>query len=133
MSKNVEPERPQMTTRHGAYALHAGKTRLHAHPHAYAPGNSRAPTRAQTNTHTHTEICNTYCFSMATMIRKRVSMLRYTYIAALVFCLIFTVCSSPNKLTPQAEILCPSFPIYYDSYPFHTAYSKAKRKAMTQM
>ena len=40
-------------------------TRTHAHAHAHA----------------HTQICNIYCFSTATMIRERVSELRYTYIA----------------------------------------------------
>ena len=33
---------------------------------------------------THRQICNTYCFSTATMIRERSSVSRYTYIACLV-------------------------------------------------
>ena len=40
------------------------------------------------NTHTHTQIY-IYCFSTATMIRERALMLRYTYIACLVFVLCY--------------------------------------------
>jgi hypothetical protein len=35
-------------------------------------------------THTHRQIHNTYCFSTATMIRERTSVLRYTYTVCLV-------------------------------------------------
>jgi hypothetical protein len=53
-SKNVlEPERPQIM-RYGARALHARQVRLNAR--AYAP------------TYTCPKICNTYCFSKATMV-----------------------------------------------------------------
>jgi hypothetical protein len=45
----------------------------HAHAYAHAPGH----------THTHTQMCNTYCFSMATMIRERALILCYTYIVCL--------------------------------------------------
>jgi hypothetical protein len=38
----------------------------------------------QGDTHAHAEICNTYCFSSATMIRERASALRYTYIVSFV-------------------------------------------------
>ena len=38
----------------------------------------------QGDTHAHAEICNTYCFSSATMIRERASVLRYTYIVSFV-------------------------------------------------
>jgi hypothetical protein len=41
-------------------------------------------THAGTCAHTHRQICNTYCFSTATMIRESASVLRYTYIACLV-------------------------------------------------
>ena len=44
-------------SQYGAYVLHAGKARLHTH------------------TRMHTQICNTYCFSTATMIRQHASML----------------------------------------------------------
>jgi hypothetical protein len=52
----------------------------HKHEPAHAHGYSHARMRA----HAHTQICNTYCFSTATMIRERASMLRYTYIVRLV-------------------------------------------------
>jgi hypothetical protein len=57
MSINVmEPEGPQMTTQYGAYA--------------WKRPRARAPALA------HTQICNNYCFSTATMIRERASVLR---------------------------------------------------------
>jgi hypothetical protein len=43
--------------------------------------------RAWTRASIRTQICNTYCFSMATMIRERASVLRCTCIA----CLLITV------------------------------------------
>ena len=43
----------------------------------------RPETKARIQTHTPI-IFNTYCFSTATMLRERASMLRYTYIAYLV-------------------------------------------------
>jgi hypothetical protein len=65
MLKNVvETEGRQMTSQYGSHALRPGKARLHAH--------------------THTPRSNTYCFSTATTIRERASMLRYVYIACLV-------------------------------------------------
>ena len=47
---------------------------------------ARLPTcaHARSSMRTHTQICNTYCFSTATTIRYRVSVLRYTYIACVV-------------------------------------------------
>jgi hypothetical protein len=70
MSKNMmETEGPQMTSQDGAYALHAGYTRLHA----------------RTRTGFHRQICNTYCFPTAAVIRERVSVLRYTYIVCIVW------------------------------------------------
>ena len=36
-------------------------------------------------------ICNTYCFSKVTILHERASMLRYTYIACLVYVIIFNV------------------------------------------
>ena len=48
MSKNmVEKDGPQMTSQHGAYALHAGQARLHERMHT--PKHAR--TRAYTHTH----------------------------------------------------------------------------------
>jgi hypothetical protein len=44
------------------------------------------PTRLGTRTRAgiHTQICNIYCFSTATMIRERASLLRFTCIACLI-------------------------------------------------
>ena len=49
----------------------------------YMYARTYMPTRpgTRTNASTHTKMCNTYCFSTATMIRERASMLGYTYIA----------------------------------------------------
>ena len=53
MSKNIEkPKMPQMTIHSAQCTLHAGQVSLHECTH----------TRA------HTEICNTYCFSPATVV-----------------------------------------------------------------
>jgi hypothetical protein len=41
-------------------------------------------TRTNARAYAHTQICNTYCFSTATMIRKSISLLRFTYIVCLV-------------------------------------------------
>jgi hypothetical protein len=69
MLKNVvETEGPQMTSQYGAYALRAGLEKLYA----------------RTRKHAHRPICNTYCFSAATMLRTRASLLRYMYIACVV-------------------------------------------------
>ena len=45
----------------------------------------RTRAHAQTRACAHTQSYNIYCFSTATMIRQRASMLRYAYIASLVF------------------------------------------------
>ena len=70
----VETEGSQMTSQYGAYDLHVGLARLHAHAHTL--GHTRA--------RTHTKICNIYCFSTATIIPESASMLYYTYIDPLV-------------------------------------------------
>ena len=44
-----------------------------------------AQARVHMHAHTHREICNTYCFSTAIIIRERALMLRYTYVACLVY------------------------------------------------
>jgi hypothetical protein len=50
--------------------------------HAHAPWPPDARTHDHTHTHTHRQICNTYCFSMATL--KRISsVLRYTSLPVL--------------------------------------------------
>ena len=51
---------------------------LRARTHLHIPGHTHA--RARTCRH----ICNTFCFSSATLICERVSVLRYTYIVCLV-------------------------------------------------
>jgi hypothetical protein len=82
MSTNwVETEGPQMTSHYEAYALHAGLARL------YALMNMNRPTRTRTHTHTQTNKYYSYCFSTATTIRERASLLRYTYNAPLVLIL----------------------------------------------
>jgi hypothetical protein len=66
-----------MTSQYGTYALRAGLERLHAlmsmHTHVHAPA------RVSTSTHAHTQrpISNIYCFSTATMICERASLLPY--------------------------------------------------------
>ena len=45
----------------------------------YAHAQTHAIWRARAHTHTHTQICNVYCFSTATIIRERASVLRYMY------------------------------------------------------
>jgi hypothetical protein len=45
---------------------------------------TRLRSRARKYAHAHTEKCNTYCFSMATMIRESASVLCYTYIVCIV-------------------------------------------------
>jgi hypothetical protein len=50
MSKNmVQAEGPQMTSRHGSYALHAGRARLRASTRMHTP------TRSGTHTHARTD------------------------------------------------------------------------------
>jgi hypothetical protein len=83
MSKNVvEPEGPQMSSQYAAYAFHAGYARLHARTSIDTPTRQGM---ARTRGCTHTQICNIYCFSPATMIRERCSVLHYTYVVCHVF------------------------------------------------
>ena len=56
-------------------------TCTHAHVQSTRSGTY---TYVRTRTRTHRQICNTYRFSTATIIREIVLMLRYTYIACLV-------------------------------------------------
>jgi hypothetical protein len=71
--------RGHMTSQYGAYALHAGLARLHAHAHTVGYPHARTHECART----YKRISNTYCFSKATIIRECASVLRYTYIACL--------------------------------------------------
>ena len=73
MSKyEVKTEGPQMTSQYGAYALRAGLARLQARTHVYTP--SRPGNQMQARARVHTQ-------PVATMIRERSSMLRYTLIS----------------------------------------------------
>ena len=88
-SKNmVETEKPEMTSQYDAYSLHAGLGRLHARMRKHTPARSGTHMHARTHARArlHTPISNTYCFSKARTIRKRISMLRYMYTAPLVSC-----------------------------------------------
>jgi hypothetical protein len=71
MSKNlVELERPQMTIwrRVACWISKATLTQAHASAHLPTSIPTLAGTHMQVPTHTHTEICKTYCFSMATVV-----------------------------------------------------------------
>jgi hypothetical protein len=68
-----------MTSQYGAYELHAGYARLRASTRMHTP------TRPGKRVHAYTQICNIYCFSTATIIRKRASVLRYMYVVCLIY------------------------------------------------
>ena len=53
------------------------------HARVCASPSTRTPTRTHARARTHRQICNSYCFVTATMIRERASMLRYTYIVCI--------------------------------------------------
>ena len=75
MLKNMmETEGPQMTSQYGAYALRAGLVRLYARTHA------------RTRNHAHTDqYVILIVFPQQQWFREGASMLRYSYIACLVF------------------------------------------------
>jgi hypothetical protein len=85
MSKNVvEPERTANDIaiwRIRAACWISKATRTHAHAHARAPTH----THIHAGAHTERQIYNTYCFSTVIMFSKSVSVLRYRYIACLVY------------------------------------------------
>jgi hypothetical protein len=67
MSKNmVEPERPQMAIWWCVACWFNKATHAQAHARAYAP--TRARMYALTDVQAYREICNSYCFSMATVV-----------------------------------------------------------------
>jgi hypothetical protein len=76
----LETVEPQMTSQHGAYALHAVLARLHARMRMHMPTHPGT----HTNASTRRPISNTYCFFTATMIGECASVLCHTYIAPLV-------------------------------------------------
>jgi hypothetical protein len=85
MSKNMmENEGPQMTSQYGAYALHAGLSRLHALMLMHTPTRPGTHMHVRTRMHVHRQTSNTHCFSTATMIRESFSKLRDTYFLCLV-------------------------------------------------
>jgi hypothetical protein len=54
MSKNtVEPEGSQVTSRYGAYELHAGEARLHARTRMHSPTRSGTHTHGRAHARTH--------------------------------------------------------------------------------
>ena len=74
---------------------HTSATFTHAHAHTQHSTRTKA--------RTHTQICNIYCFSTATMIRERASVLRFTYIVCLVItttdCVYYAVVQTESKVT----------------------------------
>jgi hypothetical protein len=105
MSKNVvETEWPQRTSQQGAYALRAGITRPCARMRMYKPTRSGTHKHARTRKHAHTGqyvIHVPIAFPQQQWFRERTSVLRYAYIACLVFiwCVIFVV-------SPHFIVLC---------------------------
>ena len=74
-------------------------TRTYAHAHAHAPAYPYARTHKQNN--------NTYCFSTDTMIHERASMLRYTYIAPLVWPAKHQISCELRMLREDCHQFCP--------------------------
>jgi hypothetical protein len=74
MSKNaMEPDRLQVTSQYGAYALRPGLASLHARMRMYTltrPG-TRMYARTHARVHPHRSVSSTYCFLSATMTRER--------------------------------------------------------------
>ena len=60
---------------------------VHARTYAHAPGHKHA----RAHKHKRTQTCNIYYFSTATMIRKRDSVLRRTYIVSLIIHFVHTL------------------------------------------
>jgi hypothetical protein len=79
-------------TKNCACAVHAGWVRINERQHKPAPVYSTPPPPKHTHTHTHTQ---TYVilivFPLQQWFRKRTSMLRYTYIACLVYVLFYVL------------------------------------------
>jgi hypothetical protein len=79
--RSVHPRGPQIMSQYGAYALLLD---LQGYMQSCARTRPRARVPTCTHARAHRPISNTYCFSTATMIRERASMLRYAHIACLV-------------------------------------------------
>ena len=86
MAKNiVETEGPQMTSQYGAYALHAGLARPHAHMRMHTPTRPGTHMHARTRKHAHTDqYVILIAFPQQQWFRERTSVLRCTRIACLV-------------------------------------------------
>jgi hypothetical protein len=91
MSTNmVEPEGPQMTLQYGAYKLHAGYAKLHAHMRMHTPTRPGTRMHARAFTHTQTRICNSYLLLFhGNNDSECASVWRYTYIACLFYFVMF--------------------------------------------
>jgi hypothetical protein len=87
MSKNVlETEVPQMTSQYGAHALRAGLGRLHARMGTHTPTSPVTHMHARAGKYAHTDqYVILIAFPQQQWFRERASMLRYAYIACLVF------------------------------------------------
>jgi hypothetical protein len=69
-----------MTSQYGAYVLRAGLARLYARMRMHTPTRLGTHMHACTHKHAHTPICNTYCFSTATMVSwKRLDVTLYVH------------------------------------------------------
>jgi hypothetical protein len=79
----VETEGPQMTSQHGAYALHAGLARLHARMCMHTSTSSRTHAHARTHTYTHKYVI-LIALPREQWLRERASVMWYTYVACLV-------------------------------------------------
>ena len=81
----VTTDGPQMASQYGAYALRAGLASLYARMRMHTPTRPGTHMHARTSKHVHTDqYVIFHCFSTATKIRERASILRYTFIACLV-------------------------------------------------
>jgi hypothetical protein len=85
-------------------------------------GHTHKRACTHTHTHTHIQICNTYCFSTAKIIRERASVLRYTYIACLDLNVFFL--ASFHEILPSFSLLLLLFCYLFKSSPFHTGTCK---------
>jgi hypothetical protein len=74
-----------MTSQYGAYALHTGLPKLHARMRMHTFTRTGTQMHSRTRARTHKPISNTFCFSTATTISERASVLSYTYIAPIVY------------------------------------------------
>ena len=95
MSKNMkDTEGPQITSQNGAYALHARQARLYARTHMHTTTRLGKYTHARA----HKPISTTYCFSTATMIRERASVLPVHCLFCFIYCRIHIVISQETAI-----------------------------------